>query len=68
MRRSRRRWLRPLIAAAVLLLLLVGGYGFYLANLAGELPWQEDPTRVSTGITPFADIPSVGAPSPTPAP
>ncbi|MGI8643511.1 MAG: hypothetical protein ACR2LS_05280 [Thermomicrobiales bacterium] len=33
-------------------------------GLAGELPWQEEPTRIP--ITPFAGIPSFGAPTATP--
>ena len=65
----RRRGLRVLTAAALLAVLLVGGYGMYLANMAGRLPWQADPTRIA--ITPFADIPGFEAaapPSPTPEP
>jgi hypothetical protein len=65
----RRRGLRVVAAAALLAVLLVGGYGMYLANMAGRLPWQADPTRIA--ITPFADIPGFGAaapPSPTPTP
>ena len=64
---SRRPWLRVLIVAAVLVVVLVGGYGLYLANLAGELPWQEDPTRIP--VVPFEglDVPGRGADA-TPAP
>lgn len=55
-----------LIAVAVLVpLLLAVGFGLYLASLAGELPWQVDPTRIA--ITPFADIPGFGASTPAPA-
>ena len=55
-----------IIAVAVLVPLLVAvGFGLYLASLAGELPWQVDPTRIA--ITPFADIPGFGAPTPVPA-
>jgi predicted metal-binding protein len=39
--------------------IFVGGFGYYLADSAGKLPWQEDPTRIA--ITPFADIPGFGA-------
>jgi hypothetical protein len=61
---ARRR--NRVIAVAVLVpLLFVFGFGFYLASLAGELPWQVDPTRIA--ITPFADIPGFGAPTPAPA-
>jgi hypothetical protein len=36
----------------------------YLASVAGELPWQEDPTRIP--ITPFADIPGFTLPTKIP--
>ena len=69
----RRPWFRVAVVAAVLLTLVVGGYGMYLASLAGELPWQEEPTRIP--VEPFADIPgfdpqSIGGarPEATPAP
>jgi len=56
MRQLRRRaWFRVAAVVAVLLVLVIGGYGMYLASLAGELPWQEDPTRIP--VEPFADIP-----------
>jgi hypothetical protein len=58
----------PLIAAlaglAVLGLILFVGYAVYLAGVAGELPWQVDPTRIP--VTPFADIPGFSAPTPLP--
>ncbi|HEY8448198.1 MAG TPA: hypothetical protein VIL01_13920 [Thermomicrobiales bacterium] len=44
-------------------IIVVLAIGIYLASLAGELPWQEDPTRVATGITPFADIPGFSMPT-----
>ena len=54
---------RPLLTltllVAVIFLILVSGFGYYLADSAGQLPWQEDPTRIA--ITPFADIPGFGA-------
>ena len=63
----RRGWPRALLLVAVALALVVGGYGMYLASLAGELPWQAEPTRIA--VTPFADIPGFNAPSvATPAP
>ena len=53
-----------IIAVAVLVPVLVfAGFGLYLASLAGELPWQADPTRIVTSITPFADIPGFSAPA-----
>lgn len=39
---------------ALVVLLVVVGYGFYLANMAGRLPWQEEPTRIP--VTPFANL------------
>ena len=38
-------------------LALVLGFSLYLANTAGELPWQSDPTRIP--VTPFANLPTV---------
>ena len=63
--RGRHPWLTLLIAAAVLLVVVVGASGLWLAGEAGQLPWQADPTRIP--ITPFADIPGFNAPTP-PAP
>lgn len=57
----RRPWLRIAVAAAVLAVVLVGGFGLYLGGLAGELPWQEEPTRIP--VEPFADIPGFSAPT-----
>lgn len=45
---------------------VIVGFGIYLASIAGELPWQEDPTRVP--ITPFAGIPGFTAPTTVPSP
>ena len=62
-------WLRALLLAAIAVALVVGGYGMYLASLAGELPWQAELTRIA--VTPFADIPGFNAPAvatPTPTP
>ncbi|MDP9473656.1 MAG: hypothetical protein M3Q71_23850 [Chloroflexota bacterium] len=58
----RRRWLTLLATIALIAALAIGGYGMYLGSVAGRLPWQEDPTRIP--ITPFADIPGFGAPTP----
>jgi hypothetical protein len=55
----------PLLAAALaialVLTLVVGGYGMFLASEAGRLPWQVDPTRIP--VTPFADFPGFDSPS-----
>jgi len=59
----------PLLAAALaialVLTLVVGGYGMFLASEAGRLPWQVDPTRIP--VTPFSDFPGFGNPSTPPA-
>jgi len=57
----RRPWLSAMALVAIVLALLVGSFGIYLAGTAGRLPWQEDPTRIA--ITPFADIPGFNAPA-----
>jgi hypothetical protein len=62
----RRHVISALIVAALLGVLVVGGYGMYLASEAGRLPWQVDPTRIP--ITPFADLPGFTAPAPAPTP
>lgn len=64
MHRASRRRNRPLLFALILVVLAVGAMGLYLGNLAGELPWQEEPTRIP--ITPFSDIPGFAAPTATP--
>ena len=56
----RRPWLSALALVAIVVVLLVGSFGIYLAGTAGRLPWQEDPTRIA--ITPFADIPGFNFP------
>lgn len=55
----RNRWATAVAVIVLIVLVIVGGYGIYLANLAGYLPWQEEPTRIA--ITPFADIPGFTA-------
>lgn len=57
----RRPWLSAMALVAIVLALLVGSFGIYLAGTAGRLPWQGDPTRIP--ITPFADIPGFNAPA-----
>ncbi len=55
---------RAIIATLVLIpIALVLFFGLYLANAAGELPWQADPTRIP--VTPFANLPTAPAASPT---
>ena len=56
-----RRWgyAPTLVAVAVL------GMGIYLAGMAGDLPWQEDPTRIP--ITPFAGIEGFSVPTKIPS-
>jgi len=49
------------LAIALVLTLVIGGYGMFLASEAGRLPWQVDPTRIP--VTPFADFPGFGNPS-----
>ncbi len=59
----------PLLAAALaialVLTLVIGGYGMFLASEAGRLPWQVDPTRIP--VTPFSDFPGFGPASTPPA-
>jgi hypothetical protein len=70
----RHPWLTFFAAILLTFVVVTGGFGIYLADEAGRLPWQEDPTRIP--ITPFADIPGFSAPtavpnsnpSPTPTP
>ena len=59
---------RPLLSfastltAALMIVTIV--YAVYVASVAGELPWQEDPTRVP--VTPFEGIPGFAIPTPIP--
>jgi hypothetical protein len=57
----RRRWVAFLAVVVLVPAVVIGSYGFYLADSAGVLPWQEDPTRIP--ITPFADIPGFSLPA-----
>ena len=65
-RRFRSPWVRIVGVALILVVAAVAGFGLFLAGEAGQLPWQEDPTRIP--ITPFADIPGFGAPTSTSTP
>ena len=52
----RQHRLLTFVAVVVLAFFLVtGGFGLWVASEAGRLPWQTDPTRISGGITPFAN-------------
>ncbi|MGH2559634.1 MAG: hypothetical protein ACRDJH_11260 [Thermomicrobiales bacterium] len=48
------RHLRLLVAAIVVPVLIFGIVAFYIANQAGALPWQADPTPIP--VTPFANL------------
>jgi hypothetical protein len=51
-----------MFAAAAMIAILA--YAVYIASVAGELPWQEDPTRIP--VTPFDQIPGFTVPTPIP--
>jgi len=53
------------ILVGLLVTVVVASYGFYLADMAGKLPWQAEPTRIP--VTPFSDFPGFN-PTPTPSP
>jgi hypothetical protein len=55
------RLLMSVIMLALVLTIIVAGYGVFLAGEAGKLPWQVDPTRIP--VTPFSDFPGFGSPS-----
>jgi len=56
----RRGWVRLIVGVGLVGFLVVAGFGVYLLNVAGDLPWQVDPTRIP--ITPFADAPGFTPP------
>jgi hypothetical protein len=56
-------WGFGILLAALLSAAIVGTW---LANEAGMLPWQPEPTRISEEIVPFQGIPGFGDPTPTP--
>lgn len=57
---------RAIVATVVLIpIALVLFASLYLANQAGELPWQVDPTRIP--VTPFANLPTAPAGTPVPS-
>jgi hypothetical protein len=53
-----------LTAIAAVAVIVILGYAVYVANVAGDLPWQTDPTRIP--VTPFADVPGFSIPTPLP--
>ncbi len=55
-----------ILAIALILTLIIGGYGMFLASEAGKLPWQVDPTRIP--VTPFSDFPGFGGTAATATP
>jgi hypothetical protein len=56
----RKRSTRIVAVLVAVPMIAVAAFGIWLASVAGELPWQTDPTRIA--ITPFADIPGFTAP------
>ena len=64
---ARRPWLRWLIAAGLVVLLVVAGFGAWALGEAGMLPGQPEATRIP--VTPFAGIPGFDSfPTPPPLP
>jgi hypothetical protein len=59
---------RPMLSLAAFVaclgLVIVLSYAVYVASVAGDLPWQEDPTRIP--VTPFGEIPGFSVPTPIP--
>jgi hypothetical protein len=56
---------RAIVAALVLIPIgIVLAFSLYLADTAGELPWQTDPTRIP--VTPFANLPTAVPAASTP--
>jgi hypothetical protein len=69
--------LSALGAVALIIAFAFIGTGIYVASVAGDLPWQTDPTRVADSITPFAGlevfipattVPAASVATPTPTP
>lgn len=61
---TRRRRLRTILAVVVLVpLILIGAFAFYVADGAGALPWQEDPTPIP--VVPFQNLGGSSSMSPT---
>jgi hypothetical protein len=45
-----------LAGIALIMFLVVGGYAYTLLESAGELPWQEAPTRIADSVVPFSGL------------
>lgn len=60
MRQRRSRVWIGILMVTVLVVIAAGSFGVYIANEAGQLPWQADPTRIA--VTPFANLPDTGTP------
>lgn len=60
----RHRILSVIGALGLVVAFAVIGMGIYFAGEAGQLPWQEDPTRIP--ITPFAGIDGFSVPTKIP--
>ena len=62
----RQRKVRIAAVAVLVPVLAIFAFGIYLASLAGDLPWQEDPTRISEELEPFSGIEGFSAPTALP--
>jgi hypothetical protein len=50
-------FLRPrtiFLGFLLIIVLVIGSYAYSLAEMAGYLPWQAEPTAIANDITPFA--------------
>jgi hypothetical protein len=59
----RKRKVRIVAAVVLIPVLTAFAFGIYLASLAGDLPWQTDPTRISEGFEPFSGIEGFSTPT-----
>jgi hypothetical protein len=59
----RRRKVQVVAIVVLVPVVVVFGFGLYLASLAGALPWQTDPTRISQDIAPFSGIEGFSTPT-----
>lgn len=53
--RAHPRW-SLLLLVCVIAVIAAGTYAYTLLEEAGELPWQEAPTRIAEGIVPFSGL------------
>jgi hypothetical protein len=57
----------PLLLALVLVVIFAGdAMTEAVLDFGSNPPWQEQPTRITENLTPFADIPGFSAPTPVP--